>query len=308
MSEYSDNKDLFLEPKTKQYGSHMVMTNVHKPTKTKYVNIDTKFREDYNYAQAANYNVLLPERITEVKSMRVKSIEIPMTFYNISMALGNNSFKITNLSYTGQPVQVLTIPDGQYTTSTLATQITTVITSASNITDLSFTLVGNQSKFYTNGSSFTIEFDIDSYGGLDRFNFNFKLGWILGFRRPKYGIDINTPNIVSEGFIDVSSPRYLYLAIDEFNKGNQSSFVSPMATSLIHKNIIGRITLDKTAYPFGCILPASDYGGYLLSDTRSYTGKIDLQKLNIQILSENGTVMNFNGADFSFCIEVEHEA
>ena len=307
MSEYSDNKDLFLEPKTKQYGSHMVMTNVHKPTKTKYVNIDTKFREDYNYAQAANYNILLPERINEVKSIRVKSIEIPMTFHNISTALGNNAFKVTNSNY-GNLAQVLTIPDGQYTASTLASQITSVITSATHMTDLSFTLVGNQSKFYTHGSTFTIEFDIDSYGGMDRFNFNFKLGWILGYRKPKYVIDTHTTNIVSEGCIDVSSPRYLFLAIDEFNKGNQSSFVSPMATSLIHKNIIGRITLDNTAYPFGSILPASDYGGYLLSDTRSYTGKIDLQKLNVQILSENGTVMNFNGADFSFCIEVEHEA
>jgi hypothetical protein len=40
MSEYN-NMDLFLEPKTKQYGSHMVMTNVHKQSKTKLVNVDT---------------------------------------------------------------------------------------------------------------------------------------------------------------------------------------------------------------------------------------------------------------------------
>ena len=39
MSQYFDKSDLFLDPKVKQYGSHMVMSNVHKPTKTKYVNI-----------------------------------------------------------------------------------------------------------------------------------------------------------------------------------------------------------------------------------------------------------------------------
>ena len=33
MSEF--NNDLFLEPKTTQYGSHMVMSNVHKTTKKK---------------------------------------------------------------------------------------------------------------------------------------------------------------------------------------------------------------------------------------------------------------------------------
>ena len=49
MSNYFDNKELFLEPKVKQYGSHMVMSNVYKNTKVKYVNIDTKFRDEYNY-------------------------------------------------------------------------------------------------------------------------------------------------------------------------------------------------------------------------------------------------------------------
>ena len=33
MSQY--NNDLFLDPTTKQYGSHMIMTNVHKPEKKK---------------------------------------------------------------------------------------------------------------------------------------------------------------------------------------------------------------------------------------------------------------------------------
>ena len=48
MSQYFDNKDLFMGPIVNQYGSHMLMTDVKKETKTKYINIDTKFREEYN--------------------------------------------------------------------------------------------------------------------------------------------------------------------------------------------------------------------------------------------------------------------
>jgi hypothetical protein len=33
MSKYFDNKDSFMGPKTTQYGSHMVMTNVVKETR-----------------------------------------------------------------------------------------------------------------------------------------------------------------------------------------------------------------------------------------------------------------------------------
>jgi hypothetical protein len=230
-----------------------------------------------------------------------------MTFYNISSSLGNNYFKVIDNSLNNAE-RILTLPDGQYTSSEITTAITAVINAAGNISDLSFSLTGNQSRFYTNNSTFTLEFDVDQYGGADKFNFNYKLGWLLGFRKPNYIINNNTTSIISEGFIDLTAPRYLFLAIDEFNKGNQSSFVSPLSSSLINKNIIARITLDKTMYPFGSILTATESRGYLISDTRKYTGKIDLQKLNIQLLSENGSAIQLNGSDFSFCLEVEHEA
>ena len=48
MSKYMDDKRMFLEPSVSQYGSRMVMTNVHKPTKKKYWNIDTQFCSDYS--------------------------------------------------------------------------------------------------------------------------------------------------------------------------------------------------------------------------------------------------------------------
>ena len=50
----------------------------------------------FNYTAEVNHNIYIPERVNEVKSMKVKSVEIPCTFYNVSSALGNNSFKIIN--------------------------------------------------------------------------------------------------------------------------------------------------------------------------------------------------------------------
>ena len=95
MSKYLDNKELFLGATTTQYGNHMVMTNVMKPGKTKYINIDTRFREDYDMNTLSKQNVSLPERYTDVRSISVVSAEIPMSYYNISSALGNNAFKVT---------------------------------------------------------------------------------------------------------------------------------------------------------------------------------------------------------------------
>ena len=82
MTDYYSKGDLFMEPKIQQFGNHMVMTNVHKSIKTKHISIDTKIRDDYDYTQPANLQVVLPERVSDVHSISVTNMEIPMTFYN----------------------------------------------------------------------------------------------------------------------------------------------------------------------------------------------------------------------------------
>jgi hypothetical protein len=311
MSQFNNN-DLFFEPKTTQYGNHMVMSNVHKQQKTKYVNIDTRFRDEYNYLQTSNYNITIPERINDVKSMVVSSVEIPISFFNISLNLGNNCFKITDVT-TGNNV-IVTIPDGQYTSTTLQTTVTDQINSittqyCNNLTyDLNgnfYNSIGYNSRFTaSNSRTIKLDFAINPDGTSDKYNFKTKLGWILGFRIPSYTI---TTSIISEALIDLNGPRYLYLAVEEFNKGNQNSFVTPLYTSLLNKNILARISLNTGSTGFGSVLSANKYNGLLLSDERSYTGKIDILKLNVQLLDENGRNMVLNGLDFSFCLKVEHE-
>jgi len=451
MSQYFDKSDLFLDPKVKQYGSHMVMSNVHKPTKTKYVNIDTKFSDEYNNFSVANYNITLPEHINDVKSLTVTNMELPMSFYNISSSFGNNSFQITNLEVdttlpyltqlsTGsinannQFVDTIVIPDGYYTIDELKTTINNQINkikriptniyanivvdgygnivyqadgvtmlaltadyttiengipiyseygdanhtsipagsevgqyiidaygnfkvkllegkqiyvngslttttnstfvyvsnSLKNTNDLRFDYytkgsMGSQGYFYSTSSNMEIDFTINDKGNFDKYNFKSKIGWALGFRNLNYTITYNFNNQESDydpadGFgpegqaltygeflIDLNSTRYVYLALEEFNKGNQNSFVSPTASSLINKNIIARISLDRANYGFGSYLPANKQNGLLLSDVRGYSGKIDLHKLNLQVVSDIGTPLPLNGYDFSLCLEVEHD-
>ena len=426
MSQYFDKSELFLEPKVTQYGSHMVMSNVHKPTKTKYVNVDTKFSDEYNDFSVANYNITLPERINDVKSLTVTNLELPMSFYNISSALGNNSFQITNndidptIPYLtqlstgsivdGKFVDTIVIPDGYYTIDELKTTINSQIdeikriptnsngnvvvdgngdilyntdgvtvlmltdintenygtgdmyikddngnyvkdaygnyqvrltngnlayvsgnNSLKNTNDLRFDYhlkgsQGVQAYFYSVGSQIIIDFTINDKGNFDKYNFKSKLGWMLGYRNLNYTITFNyqptegdydpTDGLgpygqqltYGEFLVDLNATsRYVYLTLEEFNKGNQNSFMSPTSSSLINKNIIARISLDRANYGFGQYLPANKQNGLLLSDIRSYSGKIDLQKVNLQIVSDIGTPLPLNGYDFSLCLEIEHD-
>lgn len=320
MSEYFDNKQLFMSPTTTQHGSHMIMTNVSKETKRKFINIDTRFRDEYNYLNSSttpitqgyntvsNYNITLPERYTDVKSLAVTNIEIPVTYYNVSTTLGNNYFKMTNISTSIS--KMIVVPDGSYNAVTLQTAIHDAIAVLGTpYTKLSAVLTQNgptQLVVTNNVTDFLVEFDTDINGGFDKYNFKFKLGWLLGFRSVSYTI-LHGTSIISESLLDVNGPRYLYLVVDEFSNGNQNSFASPLSNSIVKKNILARISTDPSAFSFGSIITANNYNGLLTSDVRSYNGKIDIQRLNIQLTNENGLPLNLNGMDFSFCLRLEHE-
>lgn len=314
-----DNKDSFLQPKVSQYGRNMVMTNVRKPIQKKYWNIDTRFHDDYdNYSQMVNgnpipsYTFTLPQPINDVQSIQVINVELPISFYTISASLGNNVMQVNN--------SLLVIPSGNYTPATLKTAINTQLTALS-LSTLVHDVANNKSTFVNNtGASVTLNFAIKpsktnictnvsaagATADFDKFNFKSKLGWILGFRNTTYTI-ANGATLTSENIIDVNTPRYLYLILDEFTQGNQNSFISPMPMSIINKNILAKISLDPIHYTFGTIMPANEYNGLLKSDVRSYNGRVNLQKLKIQLVNEYGEPVNLNGLDFSFCLEILYE-
>jgi hypothetical protein len=299
MSNYFDNKDLFVGPKTNQYGGHMVMTNVIKERKKKYINVDTRFRDEYSSGVSCpgvdSITITLPERINEVKKIEVKCVEIPMSIYNISSDLGNNVLQVGGL--------VKTIPDGFYT----AVQLKDALTIALSGAQCTVTIVNNKCSFTsTSASNITINFAIDKSGSFDKYNLKSKLGWALGFR----DVSITIPgggSVSGEAFVDLNGPRYLYLIVDEFNQGNPHSFLAPLPKSFINKNIIARIATNFLVFPYGSVLTANLTNGLLISDKREFSGKVNLQKLNIQLVNECGNPVNLNGLDFSFAIKVEHE-
>lgn len=302
MSKYFDQSNMFIEPDTNQHGSHMVMTNVVKPVKTKYLTIDTRFRDGYDSNTNANYNISLPERVNNVRSMQLRNIEIPMTFYNISCSLGNNTiiFKILNNQ------SIIVIPDNQYDSTTLTSTINNLLSNlGSPFSTISVTIANNKMSIdNTGGNPCSIIFDEStSLNPCD--SMMSKLGWKLGYRKKSYTIDAGA-RLVSESFVDLHGPRYLYLIVDEYTNGNPHSFLSLSNTSqLSSQQILARIAIDYDKYPFGSILPAEQYN-YALSDIRKYANEVDLNRFNIRLVDEFGKIMDLNGTDVSMCLELEH--
>lgn len=318
MSKYLDGKDLFLEPVINEQGSHMVMTNVMKPTFTKIVNIDTKYCDDFQYSATSAHssslsttttpanmhsslNITLPEKINDVKSILVKNVELPISMYNISASLGNNVFTATNNITT--TTTRITVADGQYTASSLISAIQAQLPAGIS---LALNPTTNVCSFtVSSGNSFSLAFAVDSAGAFDKNNARDKLGWLIGFRAATtYSIAAGI-TIAGDVQINLDGLKYVYLVIDEFAKGNHTSVVSYNASSITTKNIICKISLDRSL--FGSVMIASEPTGNLVGTPRVYSNKIDLHRLNVRLVDGRGANVNLNGHDFSFSLEVKYK-
>jgi hypothetical protein len=280
-----------------------VINPIKKRTIRKNLNIDTRFRDNYYSSPSTNFNLQLPLNIDNVLQMRLTSIELPVAYYVVSKQYNNNFFTIT----VNDSTKLITIPDGNYTQSSIMDIINTQLTNAgSPFQYLSFTinLVNETGSAQTmvapnnNGTVTSIElnFQNDKLGNEDRSTpLPLKLGWNLGFRNGEY---IGSLNYVSEGIVDLSGPRYFYLVIDDFNNNVNNNFYSAFNSSILNKNIIARISLSSKGN--FSILQQNNLN--IVTSPREYFGPVNLYAMNIQLLDEYGRIVDLNNMDYSFCL------
>jgi hypothetical protein len=410
------NQELFMQPEVTQHNSHMVMTGVKKQLRKKRLNVDTRFCDDYNVntnalvQPVANFNLTLPERVNEIRSMLVTHLEVPLTYYNVSDSLGNNTLLLSSNAVTSAQI---TVPNGNYTTPAaliaainaaiaaspfaregVAFSLTngnfcTITNTGSNAVTVTFGAVPQGKSipcsernamirtveslkptgvalnnvtaanpnaardaakitmkpedFYTSSQrtarqaaaaqclkqaplpitnvfapSSAVQVNTTSTNSNLNQNIQdldvlpFRLGWLLGFRATTLArLSVTVPASGQQqgpAFVDVNGPRYLYLVVDEFLNGNPHTFTTMLKTSQIKNNVLARVAVPMSGTsPFGSVLAANLFNGLLVSDTRTYSNKVNLQRLNVQLVNELGVPMNLNGLDFSFCLEMEFE-
>ena len=296
MSYYFDNKNVLSGPSVRQQDSHMIMEGVSKPLKERIVSIDTKFRKDI-FNMNADINLSFGEKITEVKSIEVDSVDIPIAFFNINADNNNFVIKITNA-----PVSIHTVsltPGFYASMSAVATEINlrldAIVASGFNVGDISFNLSGNRGVFSTTSNSYDISF-----------NGTTGLGWLLGYRGNSYTINGSSKRATSEGVALLKYPRHIYIALNEFsNSSNVNAFYVPGSNSNLNKNIIARVSVPDAG--FGTTITASHGNGLLVSEVRKYLEKVNIQRLQLQLLDDAGNVIDLNGCDFAVNLRVVSE-
>jgi len=224
-----------------------VFNPLKRSTSRVYLNIDTRFRENYYGSSSTNYNLSLPTQFNNVLSMILFSIEIPTSYYVISKQFGNNYF---TLIVEGENPAVITIPNGNHSATGIITYLNDeMLKMGGNFQYVSFNVNiddtgdgSNQMIVNIDASknlSFSLNFQANMYGEEDRNTpLPLKLGWKFGFRN---GIYENNVTYVGEGIVDLSGPRYLYLAVDDYHNNVGNDFYGVFNSSILNKNILNKL-------------------------------------------------------------------
>ena len=334
-------------------GNHYITNNdeailgnykqTNKSILKKIYTIDSIFRQNYELIdnQSHNYTIQLPETISRAISMSISSVEIPLTYHNISSYYNNNVFSIELLDSSNNligNIQKIELSPGlyesrisSYSPNDLNRIICYSIEKEVNdkIKELVFQDISNNLQFVIEPRSGFSCFKFDNSNNITnnilgtkkiKINFNVnntntntsncysnelyqKLGWQLGFRSNALIIDANDLFAVSAGICHINYPRYIYIAIDDFQSSSQNYF-SIASDSIVAPNIITRINIlslleEKTAFKQGA------YAGdiyYNQKHIREYFGPTSINKLKIQLLDEYGRNFSLNNMDWSFII------
>ena len=310
-------------------------------TITQAISFDTRFRPNYYTSKSTNFDIILPAIQKNVVSMRVATIELPLTYYAVSLSQGNATCLIIDLatSTSPQPCWVLILPDGNYEQSWsdhskaafIETAMNTAIANALPGTvdingavtlggatpalgaDIIYSLdrISGRSMFSSAAGKFAkgfiIRFNVDNSGSLNMgTSIQLRLGWQLGFRAAEYVCAKNIISCVSEGICLIAGPRYCFLSIDDHQKNTGPAYMVAFGNSILQNNIITRINLAALQAEVGIYQCSSDAGlTTQINRTREYFGPVDIQRLRVTLYDEYGRILDLNNMDWSFSLAFE---
>lgn len=279
----------------------------------KLLTIHSEDRDVKKWPTANHFEIILPEAIKNVQSMRLVQSTMPSSFYNISEHLQNNRMDIND--------NELVIPDGFYSPENLANRLTFDI---SNLTGINATVEYNsiKQKFIFHGSNITLNFNKhyvckncpEQHPNVWTQYTKWGLGSYLGFDKTTYPLPNSktTDLIEAPYFPKLDGEQVIYMEVDKYNSYDELYPYSESTSSLYNNDYAARVNaafakipLSKTPQP-GCFPPESIYdsrNGNLQNVSYFEPPLERVQKIKIKFRYHNGMLVDFQDMPFNFTIE-----
>lgn len=254
-------------------------------TKTYYVNIDSRFKENATGSDT-DFTVKLTNPIRNVSKVRVASVEFPNVIYLISEYQGNN--KIWFEQNDGTEILTVTVPDGNYTAEELLNLLSREFLPYFSIS--LDTITGKVRIFPVSGySNFRVLFDKN--GRFDARDTDFGLGYNLGYRERVY-TGVGAEGIKGEATLNLNSYNYFILQINGYD-----TLQSPAQNS----SIIGMAKLIMDGFKNTIIF---EDGRNMLSYVYDFAQPIDFKSVQVKIIDPFGDPVYPHKVPMSLTLEV----
>lgn len=290
---------------------------IDKKTITKVLNIDTLFRTNYKNTNSSDFVWNLTQPETNVVSIKLSSVDIPISWYNIVDVMERNKFNVIVSNYQDitQESYTVTIPPGNYNNTTFISTINKIFDEEDNILQNFYAEVNeitknivfklkNYDDLYNENENLEIMLDFF----INKKNFSIKqmdyefqktVGWNIGFRNMDYLMNSNN-SIQGETLFNLKHDDYIFINLDDYNSNCVCQpITSSTWNSYIGNNILGRITIDSS-YKNTHYDNNSDH----VFSERVYLGPVSLEKFKIQILNKFGETIDLNNSNISFTLEL----
>lgn len=276
------------DAKTNGFPKKKIITDV--------INVDTRFRPNYFNSSSTSFTFELPEIQKNVISMKIGSIEMPMTYHTISESMGNNKMlilgasvgDILNVIYenTGfEPMQqawLVTVDNGNYDTSWASSMTTSIdkinealknavpgaIDNNSNFSAFQEPWYNNYLNWNSSEDSYDLIYSLQTNGMTSLLTDGSNTGVVTGIRF----------NITQEGSIDNDTDIRLKLGWVLGFRGRE--YTMEVTNSISSSGVP---FLSGLRY---CFLKIRDYNNhalpsYIISHSASFMGEDVMAKINL---------------------------
>lgn len=165
----------------------------------------------------------------------------------------------------------------------------------------------NTSYEYNQKNISKIRFCVDTHGNLDSVtSIQKRMGWAIGFRAAEYVVGASELSnsrfsAVSEGIGFISSLRYGFLSIEDYQNNAHPSLIVAFNDYIIDKKIMTRLCLAPLR--LGHDLSSRETGFISHRRTpRNYFKPVNIDKLTIKLFDEYGRIIDLNNMDWSLTV------
>lgn len=220
------------------------------------------------------YNILNAFDTLKIKRIELLDVWVPLTYYNISVALNNNSFYVDE----GAGNILITIPSGHYSVTSLLTILAPIMNGLlTHVYVLSFSSDNNKITFTTT-AAFSIIFIAQAA--------NIILGFGSGSVNP------SILNIVtSTGGIDFQPIKQLLIQINEFG----ALPVSNLQNSYAKATYI--VPVDRNRNEIQRYTQHSYYNQSIIINLNIYD-------MSVKLFDQHFNIIDLNGSDWSIIIKI----